>query len=380
MPILNALKKLKKSWDPYQPLIEVRIFRDNILHNLHAFQRAVPRLQFAPVLKSNAYGHGLIEVATILDKEKLPFFMVDSLFEARQLRHEGIKTPVLILGYVTADNVAAARLKDIAFAVISLEQLKIISRTLKRPASFHIKIDTGMRRQGLMPEELDEAITIIKKNKMIALDGICSHLADADGETGDTNLAQIQLWNELVVRLEQELGAIRFQHLTNSAGSDLAPKITANVVRLGIGLYGFNLSPRSALELKPALRMETIISSIRALKPKESVGYNLTFTAPKPMVIATIPVGYTEGLDRRLSNSGAVIVGNVSCPIVGRVSMNMASIDVTKVADARLEQKVTVLSENPNDPNSINSFAKLCQTIPYDLLVHIPAQLKRTVV
>ncbi len=219
MTFLSALKKLKKSRDPYRPLIEVLIYRDNILHNLRAYQKLCPNVKFAPVLKSNAYGHGLVEVAKILDdynrktltptlsqrergQMSLPFFMVDSLFEARTLRHEGIKTPLLILGYTTAENINHHKLKNTAFAIISLEQLKLIDKNLKRAANFHLKIDTGMRRQGLSPDELPEAIKIIKSNPLIKIEGVCSHLADADNANTDFTKKQIALWNKLAGEAE----------------------------------------------------------------------------------------------------------------------------------------------------------------------------------
>lgn len=380
MGIIHSLKKLKKSWDSYQPLIEVLIYKNDILHNLKQFQTSFPKMQFAPVLKSNAYGHGLVEVAQILDNKALPFFMVDSLFEARILRNVGIKTPLLILGYVTAENINSQKLKDVAFAVISLEQLKSINKNLKRSAVFHLKIDTGMRRQGLMPEEIGTAIKIFKNNKLISLGGICSHLADADSSSLEFSEKQIKLWNELSAQIQNDLGQIKYLHLTNTAGSDLNEKVNVNVGRLGLGLYGYNLSPRSALHLRPALEMKSIISSIRTLKQGEEIGYNATFKAQHEIKTATVPVGYTEGLDRRLSNKGAMIVNGKTCPILGRVSMNMSSIDISNVSDARLEQPVLAISKNPGDPNSPENMAQICNSIVYEILVKIPASLKRTVI
>ena len=219
MTITQAIKKLRKSWNAYQPLIEVRIFRDNIIHNLKACQTAYPKFLFAPVLKSNAYGHGLAEVAEILDDQRLPFFMADSLFEARSLRHAGIKTAILVLGFTTAENIGQNKLKNVAFGITGLEQLRKLDVALKRQTSLHLKIDTGMRRQGIMPEELDEALGIIKKNKLMLLEGVCSHLADADGEGAKFTNGQISLWNKLIAETEKQFGAIKFKHLANTAGA-----------------------------------------------------------------------------------------------------------------------------------------------------------------
>lgn len=397
--MFSALKKLKKSLDHSRPLIEVLVYRDNILHNLKAYQTAYPKLRFAPVLKSNAYGHGLVEVAEILDSQGLPFFMVDSLFEARALRHQGIKTPILVLGFTTADSIAGQKLKDISFAVISLDQLKMVNKALKRKTTIHLKIDTGFRRQGLLPDELREAILIIKKNPKLILEGICSHLPDADGTDKNFTNRQIGLWNHLVEEIEKQAGPLRYKHLANTIGTAFSKNINANIARLGMGLYGIVPSApvgadiirpqdgkiissptENRLDLKSALQMESVISSIRTLKTGESIGYNLTFTASRDLKVATVPAGYTEGVDRRLSNIGCFLISGVACPIVGRVSMNITSVDVTNVPNAHLEQKVVIVSKNATDPNSIENIAKLCNTITHDIPVRIPSYLKRIVI
>ncbi|MDE2311744.1 MAG: alanine racemase [Patescibacteria group bacterium] len=380
MNLIKSIRRFKKSRDSYQPLIEVSISRGDILHNLRQFQAAFAGLKFAPVLKSNAYGHGLVEVANILDNQGLPFFVIDSLFEARVLHRAGVGTPLLIIGYATIDNINSQKLQKTAFTITSFEQLKQINDKLNRPAVFHLKIDTGMRRQGLLPGELPKAAAIIKNNRLIKLEGLCSHFADADGESDDFSQKQIETWQEAVKTIQALLGQIKYRHLSNSAGADLVNQTDVNVGRLGIGLYGFNLSPRRRLDLRPALEMKSVISSLRPLKPSEPIGYGGSFTALRNMVAATVPVGYTEGLDRRLSSIGALMTSGKPCPILGRVSMNMCSIDVSSVPHPRLEQPVIIISKNPKDPNSLEHMSELCHTIPYELLVHLPTQLKRTVV
>lgn len=380
MGILNRLKQLKKSYSSYQPLIEVRVFRGNLLHNLNTFRAAYPGIKFAPVIKSNAYGHGLIEVASVLDNQGSPFFMVDSLFEALTLRNNGIKTPLLILGYTAVNNINSQKLKQTAFGIISLGQLLEINKGLQRKTRFHLKIDTGMHRQGLTEEELPEAIKIVKSNPLIEIEGLCSHLADADGENDNFSNQQIILWNRIINGLARELGEIKYKHLTNSAGADLAAKAIVNIGRLGIGLYGFNFSPRKPLNLKPALETRSVISSIRKLKAGEKVGYNITFSANRDIIAATVPAGYAEGIDRRLSGTGSMEISGVPCPILGRVSMNITSIDVSNIAGANVGQSVVIFSKNPEDSNSIENVAKLCGTIPYEILVHIPSYLRRLLI
>ena len=150
-------------------------------------------------------------------------------------------------------------------------------------------------------------------------------------------------------------------------------------MRLCIGLYGINVSLEK-LDLRAALEMRTRITSIHTLRAGESVGYNAAFKAPRDMRIATIPAGYAEGVDRRLSSKGSIVVRGASCPVVGRVSMNITSIDASNVADVHIGDEAVVISSNAADANSVEHIAKLCDTIAYEILVHIPAHLRRVVV
>ncbi|HYV33940.1 MAG TPA: alanine racemase C-terminal domain-containing protein, partial [Candidatus Limnocylindria bacterium] len=149
---------------------------------------------------------------------------------------------------------------------------------------------------------------------------------------------------------------------------------------LGLGLYGINTSPHQKLNLQPALEMRSAISSVKTIQPGEKVGYGITFEAQKPMKIATVPVGYNEGMDRRLSNKGFYKVGSTFCPLVGRVSMNMSSIDVTEIPGVKLEDEVVVISSVPTDKNSVESIAQICGCITHEILVHIPKDLRRVII
>lgn len=364
----------------YQPLIEVRIFKAAILHNLAEYQRHYPKLNFAPVLKSNAYGHGLTQVASILDKQGLPFFMVDTFFEALVLRREGIKTKIVILGYIRDEQILNNQLKNVSFGVIDFEQLKNIISKLNKPRSFHLKIDTGMHRHGILTGRADQAIKLIKSNPNFIFEGICTHFADADAGSKEFTGKQISSWNEQAKLFRQEFPALKYFHASNTAGSHYSTAIDQNVGRIGIGLYGINTSPFKKLELKPALEMRSIISSLKTINAGEKVGYGITFESKQPTIVATVPVGYTEGIDRRLSNKGYFKLGDVFCPLVGRVSMNISSIDVSAVRNAKLEDEVVVISNHQADKNSVESMARLCDCLPYEILVHIPAHLRKVIV
>lgn len=380
MKILNLLRAFKKTLSKYRPSVEVFILRDNLLHNLREYQRQYPQLVFAPVLKSNAYGHGLANVAKILDKEAIAFFVVDSLFEAMILRHEGIKSKILVIGYASADNINNCKLVDVAFTITSLEQLQNLSHILTGAKKFHLKIDTGMSRQGILPNQIEEAVKIIFGNEFIELEGVCSHLADADNQDESFTKVQIERWRLAVKIFKERFAGVKYCHLPASAGTRFAEVSGSNAVRLGLGLYGFNAAPVSPLDLKPALRMESIISSVKNIAAGEFVGYVLTYKAEKDMKVATVPAGYFEGVDRRLSNKGVFKIGDIFCPIVGRVSMNITTIDVSAVPEINLGDKVIIISDEAGDKNSAEQMAQLAQTIPYEILIHIPQHLRRIII
>lgn len=363
--------------NPAEPLVTISISRSALLNNLNQFRANIPNHQIAPVLKSNAYGHGLTLVANELKNEDIPFFVIDSYFEAKALRNEKIANPLLIIGYSSTDSIVKNNLKNIIFTITSLDSLKELSAKILKPTHIHLKIDTGMHRQGILPEEKEEAIEIIKANQKIILDGICSHLSDADNTDQSFTKKQIALWNDLVKYFKKEFPSLKHWHISASAGY-VYKHAEANVTRLGIGLYG--LVDFNGLNLRPVLEMKTIITSVRRISKGESLGYNNTYTASTDMAIATIPVGYNEGLDRRLSNKGFVKIDKQNCPILGRVSMNITIIDISKLNNVKIGDEVIVISATKNDLNSIENIAKICDTIPYEIAVHIPQHLRRILI
>ncbi len=387
---------------PYEPLITVRISHSRLIHNLQEFIKIAPEGRVAPVLKSNAYGHGLIEIARILEDSRskiqdprslIPFFVVDSYFEALSLRSKGIRTPLLIIGYTRPEIIARARLSHVSFTITSLDTLKHIAGFQSssmtnwgsRKISIHLKIDTGMRRQGLLPAELPEVAHILDINPSIVLKGICSHFSDADNNDTSFAESQIHSWNTIAEKLQHEYTSIEYVHISNTDGHRFTKEARANVSRLGLGLYGLldGSTFKPQLDLKPVMTMETIVSGVKKLMRDETTGYGNTFKAEKDLTIATIPVGYYEGIDRRLSNVGSVGVGseNLACPIIGRVSMNITTIDVSHVPSTEIQigAKVTVISDEASDPNSIVSMANKCGTIAYEIAVHVPAHLRRII-
>jgi alanine racemase len=384
MTLRTSLRKIRRKFAGYTPLVEVSISKENLLHNLHTYQSAYPDLQFAPVLKSNAYGHDIGTIARLLDREKIAFFMVDSYFEALRLRRAGIRSRIAVMGYVRPEDIAKSKLRDVDFGITDIEQLAALAEIARGPVRIHLKLDTGMHRQGIPSEFLSHAEDLIKGQPLLELVGIASHFADADGDDETFTRAQVEAWQVMAKELLLAFPSIQFRHMAATKGVRFGADTGTNVARLGIGLYGFDTSPDAEVPLRPVLEMRTLIASIREIAAGESVGYNATFKADHSMHIATIPVGYYEGIDRRLSGKGAVLVHGVVCPIIGRISMNMTSIDVSQVPEVHPGDEVIAISRDSSDFNSVTRIAAAVSTSEYReteyvILTHIAPHLERVV-
>ena len=369
--MLSFLKKLLGK--TYTPLNIVYVFRDNILHNYRYLSGIQKGIVVAPVFKSNAYGHGLSEAAKILDKENAPFFCVDSLHEAYQLLKAKIKTPILIMGYVYPENLKVKPL-SFSYAVYDKDQLQMISHFQKNP-KVHIKIDTGMHRLGIQVEELENFVDELVRHPNIIIEGVMSHLAEPDNKEFTTH--QIKNFQKALDILSKHGIKPKWRHIGATGGLlgvDL--KAVSNMVRVGKALYGVHKDKN----LRPALEFVSTLVSVKKIKKGYCVGYDRTFIAKKDMVIGSLSAGYYDGIDRRLSNKGVVSIEGKTCPIIGRVSMNITTIDISAVKNPIIGQKAIVYSKNPDDSNSVENDAGLCETIPYEILISVPQETRRVVV
>lgn len=359
----------------YAPLNQIVVSRENLTSNYRILGEMVPGVGVAPVVKSNAYGHGIVEAAKILDPLSAPFFCVDSIFEAYQLLKSHIKTSVLIMGYVDPKNLVVKKL-PFSYAVWDLGLVRAISK-YQQGANIHIFVDTGMNREGVGVGDLEEFMKKVIQIGGVRVAGLMTHLAEADKPKSDLSKKQLKKFlkaQEIIKKLGINL---EWVHLGGSEAF-FWPGIVkyGNLVRSGIALYGLG---REA-QLKPVLKMTTKIVQIKQLSQHEQVGYEGAFTATNNMVAGVLPLGYYDGVDRRLSNKGYVLVNGHRCRILGRVSMNLTTVDLSTAVNPAIGQEVIVFSDNPTDPNSIFNCARICKTIPYDLLIHLAPSTKRVVV
>lgn len=383
-PLLRRIRTQFRRWRreryAYKRLVEVRIHQSCLLHNLRQFQAACAPRRIAPVLKSNAYGHGLAHVARVLDRSEIAFLVVDGYYEALILRNEGIRSPILVIGYSATENIVASRLKDVAFTVFDVAQLRELAQRLRKRQAIHLKIDTGMRRHGVLPREVREALEVIRGCSNLVFEGLCSHLADANGRNASFTMGQIRTWNEVVASVRKEFPEVIHRHLANTAGSYYSDHFDANVVRLGIGLYGLDFQARRSLDLAPALEVASRVGTVKSVAEGDYVGYGKQYQASHASLMVTVPTGYGACVDIRLSNRGAFTIRGKSCPIIGRISMNSTSVDASALLDVQCGEEVEIISARPEAMNSVANIARLCDTSPYVILAGIAPHLRRVVV
>src|SRR5258708_2270824 len=361
----------------YHPLNTIEISQHALTAN-YQYLSNLSRLKVAPVLRSNAYGNGLVLTAKILDQLNPPFFCVDSLYEAYELYKVGIKTKILIMGYVNPENLRTKKL-PFSYAVYNQELVAAINK-YQPHAGIHIFVDTGMHREGISIKELPEFISLVKQFKNINIEGLMSHFAAADKPTDPSTKKQTKEFED-AQEIVKSLGiSTKWIHIAASSGllHHTDYKNIGNIARTGIVLYGIDPEGKNN-NLKPVLQLSTTIAQIKTIQKGDKVGYDFIYTAQNDMQIGILPLGYFDGVDRRLTNKGFVKVNETFCPIIGRVSMNITTIDLSNIQNPQVGQSVTVFSNNPEDKNSISNAAKQCDTIPYDLLVHIASTTKRNI-
>lgn len=364
----------------YQTLNIVKVDATALRHNLALYRELAPNKMVCPVLKANAYGHGLKEVARVLDSEKPEFFVVDSLHEAYQLKKAGIKSKILILGYTFPENLLRKKL-PFHFAVSDLGTARALS---KYKAKIHLKVDTGMNRMGFSLSDLTVVLESFKELK-VEVEGVLSHLADADNEHDVSYTKnQFKKFEEAVAMVMEAGFAPKYIHIEQSAGT--LHEGDFNMVRLGIGLYGIDpfepndMRSQKLMDLKPVMQLESTLVGVRDLKKGDKVSYAGTFTAERDLKIGIIPAGYYEALPWSLGNKGVLAVKSVLCPIVGRICMNYTMVDLTGVDNPQIGDKVVIYSAEAGFKNSITNMAKLAGTIPYELLTRVNQGMRREVI
>ena len=336
------------------------------------------------VVKADGYGHGDVAVAKAV-AQKVTGYAVATLDEAVNLRENGVKKPILVLGYVDPyefDILVSHEITATVFDVETAQLLADAARVQKKQAHCHIKVDTGMRRIGLEPDE--NGIAIVKQItalKELSADGIFTHFAASD-ETDKTSAEhQFKLFTDFTGRLEKEGIHFTYRHCANSAAVIDMPQADLDMVRLGIAMYGMYPSDevkKEKVELFPALDLKSHITMVKEIPAGEKVSYGGTFTTTRTTKLATVSVGYGDGYPRALSSKGYVLVRGQKAPIVGRDCMDQMMVDVTDIENVTRADIVTLIGKDGDAEITVEEIAALAGTFNYEFVCDLGKRIPRS--
>ncbi len=347
------------------------------------------RTKMMGVIKTDGYGHGCVPIAHTLEPLDFMFgFAVATAEEAHILRIAGVKKPILVLGYTfpySYEMLAKEEIRPAVFREDSIEELSAAALQEGKTIKAHIKVDTGMSRIGITPDET--GIAFVKKLcecKGIEIEGIFTHFARADEEDKTSAKKQLAIFTDFIRKIEETFRfIIPVKHCSNSAGILELPEANMDVVRAGITLYGLYPSEevnRERVPLRPALSLYSHIVYIKILKKGQSVSYGGTYTADKDMRVATIPIGYGDGYPRSLSNKGYVLIHGKRAAILGRVCMDQFMVDVSDIPEAKEGDKVTLLGFSGKEQLSAECLGELSGRFNYELVCDLGKRIPRVFV
>ena len=360
----------------HETVLEINL--NSISHNLSFYKSKLkPTTKMMVMVKAFGYGSGGFEIAKLLEHHKVDYLGVAFADEGISLKNAGITLPIMVLNPETTSfsSIIQYKLEPEIYSLKGLNAFLQLAENRKlKHFPIHIKLDTGMHRLGFEEENLDELIAILKENKFVTVKSILSHMATSDDiEHQEFAHSQIDLFEKLSSKLMAELNIKPIRHLLNTSGISNFPEAQYDMVRLGIGLYGVSNDAAEQKYLENVGTLKSIISQIRTIQIGESVGYGRRFIADKPTKIATIPIGYADGISRHWGNGvGFVTINNQKATIVGSVCMDMLMADITEI-NCKEGDSVIIFGESP----SVSLIAEKLQTIPYEILTSISQRVKR---
>ncbi len=354
-------------------------------HNLRAVKRAANGAEVWSVLKADGYGHGSKAVGRTLERAGSQGVCVALLEEAVELREAGIRVPILVMGgyYGRAwDAVLRYRLTPVLYDAVHFEELAAEVRFQNAGAlDVHLKVDTGMARLGAPPEDVRGLAEGLTRLPELRLSGLMTHFACADAADAEAVERQLDLLDVAARDVAAAGLAVPTRHAANSAALLKIPRTQMDMVRPGLAIFGIEPSEGVCPSLRPVMSVHTRVVATRALKPGQSVGYGWTWTAKRPSRIATIPIGYADGLARGLSNRGEVLIHGRRCPIVGVVSMDLTMVDVTNVEGVELGDECVILGKQDGrfgtDAITAQEIAGRLGTIPWEVLTSVSRRVPR---
>lgn len=370
----------------------IEISRDALLGNLQLFRTLVPEhTAILAVVKANAYGHGLEQVAPLCVAGGAAMLGVHAAAEVPVARRFAPGSPVLVMGYLTPAQIEAVVTPDVHVLLSSpdvLEALAAHGRRLGVALPVHLKIDTGTHRQGV-PLEQAAALARAARERGLAVVGVASHFANIEDTTDhDYAFLQLQRFKGAVDAVEEAVGKVRWVHTACSAAALLFREADFSMVRIGISLYGHWPSKetylswllvhgRDGVKLEPVLSWRARVGQVKDVAAREPIGYGLTYRTTRPTRIAVLPVGYADGYPRALSNRGRVLLHGAAAPVVGRVCMDMIMVDVTDIPAVCEGDEATLIGRDGDAVVTAEELAELAGTINYEILARLSPLIPR---
>jgi len=364
----------------------IEIDKKAIAHNYQVFQNLVgKKCKLMSVVKSNAYGHSLLDFAKEQEKLGVDYLGVDSIVEGIALRKEGIKKPILVLGYTLPEMLLKAIKYNIEITVSNFETLKKIEKIKNqiKKIKVHVKVDTGMNRHGFLSSDREKLLSELKKAKNISVVGLFTHFAMAKNpafpQYTKNQIDEFEKWSGIF----KKNGLNPIRHASATSGAILFKEAHFDMVRIGIGLYGIWPSNEvrafveGKIRLAPVLSWKAVIGEIKAIKAGSRVGYDCTETITKDSKIAIIPIGYWHGLPRALSGIGKVIIGNKKCKILGRVCMDIIMVDITYIKNVKVRDEIILIGKSGKEEITADDISNLVDASTYEFLTRINPLIKR---
>lgn len=352
-----------------------------IKKNFELFKKLSRPAKLMGVIKSNAYGHDLIGFAKKLEELQVDFLGVDSITEAIALRREGVKKPILVLGYTVPENFKIAAEKDIQLTISSVESVKYLQKSGFKKIRVHLKIDTGMHRQGFLIEDLPVVLSLMPKSALI---GLYTHFASAKRpERNFQTEKQIVAFTKAKSYVLNAGFKNVICHAAATAGILNYPSFKYDMVRVGIGLYGLwpsletKKTHASKINLTPVLTWKTLVCELKWVEKGEGVGYDYTETLKQKTLLAVLPVGYWHGYFRAFSSKAFVLIGKKRCKVIGRISMDMAVVDVTGVKGVKVGDEVVLIGKQGKQEVTAEELAEIAGTTNYEVVTRLNPLIKR---
>jgi alanine racemase len=377
---------------------EILLSEKAVENNIRFLKKKLgPQIKISSVVKANAYGHGIEQIVPLFEKYGIRHFSVFDFTEAERVCESLTgDCDIMIMGWIPDDRMQKVILKGFEFMVFNLERLNLAlktARALNLKARIHLEAETGMNRSGLNRQELDQAIEVINSNKdAFEIRGFCTHLAGPESISNHLRIQkQLKKFHKMLATVREHGIDPAYRHVANSAGAFAYPKTRMDLVRIGIMQYGFWPSMETFIHyinsktdktdpLSRIMSWHSKVMAVKEVKTGEFIGYGITFQAQTDMNTALIPVGYSCGFSRSLSNRGRVLIHGQRCRVIGVVNMNMIIADITHLEEVKVGEEVVIIGKQGQQEIKVTAFSDISDQLNYEVLAHLSQRIHRRVV